>query len=370
VVKSADKISVIFQDGSRHAARIIGRDKKTDIAVLKIDTAKPLPYVQWGDSEKARVGDWVVAVGNPFGLGGTVTAGIVSARGRDINEGPYDDFLQIDAPINRGNSGGPTFNLAGEVIGVNTAIFSPSGGSVGIGFAIPSEVAKDVVNQLRQKQRVDRGWLGVGIQDLTPAIARSLALDPNDLRGALVAEIIPNSPAAQAGVRQGDVITEVNGHVIRTARDLRRLVAKGPAGLKLDMSIARAGKGQKLAAVVASLPASQGDGTKPNDDDGVKPTEVSALGLQLAPLTSELRQRLRVPKSTSGVVVVDLTDDSPVAAAGIQPGDVIVSVDQQPVKAPDDAARKLQAAASRHQVLLLVARHGDVRFVGLSADEN
>jgi serine protease Do len=222
---------------------------------------------------------------------------------------------------------------------------------------------------LQLKQHVDRGWLGVAIQDVTPAIARSLGLDPNDPAGALVAEIVPNSPAAQAGLKPGDVVTEVNNRAVRSARDLRRLVAKGPAGLKLDMSVHRGGKDQKIGATLAALQSLQADADEKKDDDGLKRTEVSALGLQLTPLTSELRQRLKVPKTTNGVVVSDLADDSPVAAAGIQPGDVIVSVDQQPVKGPEDAAKKLQAAASRHQLLLLVTRRGDTRFVGLSADE-
>ena len=226
VVGDAGKVEVTLQDGSKYPAKIIGRDPKTDLAVLKINADKPLPYVQFGDSSAAQVGDWVMAVGNPFGLGGTVTTGIISARGRDIHSGPFDDFLQIDAPINRGNSGGPTFNLEGQVIGINTAIYSPNGGSVGIGFAVPSNVAKNIVAQLEEHGKVSRGWLGVQIQEVTPAIAASLGL-PHEA-GALVAVVTPNSPAAKAGLKQGDVILSFDGNEIGKLRDLPRLVAATP----------------------------------------------------------------------------------------------------------------------------------------------
>ena len=207
VVANASKVTIIFQDGSRHPAKVVGRDQKTDLALVKIKADKQLPFVTWGNSDDVEVGDWVVAVGNPFGLGGTVTAGIVSALGRNINEGPYDDFLQIDAPINRGNSGGPTFDLSGQVIGINTAIYSPSGGSVGIGFAVPSNIAKHVVAELKAQGKVDWGWLGVAIQNITPPIAKSLGLDQTEASGALIASVVPDSPAAKAGLKAGDVVT-------------------------------------------------------------------------------------------------------------------------------------------------------------------
>src|ERR1700726_2952606 len=228
VVANAQKLTVTFQDNTQHPAKVVGRDEKTDIALLKIDTKQELPYVTWANSDGAKVGDWVVAVGNPFGLGGTVTAGIVSALGRNINEGPYDDFLQIDAPINRGNSGGPTFDLHGHVIGINTAIYSPSGGSVGIGFAVPSNIAKQVVVQLKEHGHVTWGGLGVAIQNVTPAIAKSLGLDPDNPTGALVTSVTADSPAAKAGIEQGDVITAAGGHEIKTVHDLPRRVAATP----------------------------------------------------------------------------------------------------------------------------------------------
>ena len=221
VVENGDKVTVIFQDDSKHTAKVVGRDDKTDLALLKIDAPKPLPYVEWGDSNAVQVGDWVLAVGNPFGLGGTVSSGIVSARGRDIHEGPYDDFLQIDASINRGNSGGPTFNLDGRVIGINTAIYSPNGGSVGIGFAIPSSLAKPVIEQLKEHGKVERGWLGVQIQEVTPELAKSLGLPKPE--GALVADVTPGGPAQKIGIKQGDVILSYRG--------ARRRQAARPAAL-------------------------------------------------------------------------------------------------------------------------------------------
>jgi serine protease Do len=254
VLANADTVTVIFQDDSRRTAKVVGRDEKTDIALLKIDSSQTLPYVTWGNSDDAKVGDWVVAVGNAFGLGGSVTAGIISALGRDINEGPYDDFLQIDAPINRGNSGGPTFNLHGQVIGINTAIYSPSGGSVGPGFAVPSNIAKHVVVQLKEHGHVTWGWLGVAIQNVTPAIAKSLSLDPDHPAGALVASVTPDSPAARAGIKEGDVITAAGGHEIKTVHELPRLVASSPVGTELPLTIVRDGKQRTVEASVGGMP--------------------------------------------------------------------------------------------------------------------
>jgi serine protease Do len=360
------KITVILQDNSRHPAKVVGRDEKTDLALIKIDKEK-LPFVTWGDSGEAKVGDWVMAVGNPFGLGGTVTAGIISAVGRDINEGPYDDFIQIDAPINRGNSGGPTFNLSGEVIGVNTAIYSPSGGSVGIGFAVPSNTAKDVVQQLRDKGSVTRGWLGVAVQGITPTIAKSFGLDPDQPTGALVASVTPNSPAAKAGVKQGDVIAAAGGRPIKTVHDLPRLVAATPPGQKLDLAIRRDGKETTLAVGIGTMAEQpqQAAAAAPRPAPGGE-EEASGLGLQLAAMTPKLRSQYRVPKEVEGVVVTKISPGSPAAAIGMEAGDVIVSVDRQPATTPQQTAAALKQGAAKGNVLLLLNRHGTSQFVGLS----
>ena len=297
-----------------------------------------------------------------------MTAGIVSALGRNINEGPYDDFLQIDAPINRGNSGGPTFDLHGQVIGINTAIYSPSGGSVGIGFAVPSNIAEHVVAQLKEHGHVTWGWLGVAIQSITPSIAKSLGLDPDHPTGALVASVTPDSPAQKAGLKPGDVITEAGGHEIESVHELPRLVAAMPIGSKLDLTIRRGGKEQKLEATIAEMPekvASAGE-------SGVQSSQAnaSALGMEFVPLAPELRSELHVPKDVSGVVVRRIAPDSPARALGIQPGDVIVSIDQKPVTTPEEAAAELKEAAAHGNVLLLLNRHGVSEFVGLTVENN
>jgi serine protease Do len=372
VVANADKVTVIFQDNSKHPAKVIGRDSKTDLALLKIDTKDPLPYVGWGDSNETHVGDWVLAVGNPFGLGGTVSSGIISARGRDIHSGPYDDFLQIDASINRGNSGGPTFNLEGQVIGINTAIYSPNGGSVGIGFAIPSSLAKPVIEQIKEHGKVDRGWLGVQIQEVTPEIAKSLGLSQPE--GALVAEVSDGSPAAKAGVKQGDVILSFNGHDIHKVRDLPIIVAQTRVGEKADVRVWRDGKELTEDVAIGQMPENpkiaqndQGGGGDQEQTSGA-----SALGLKLAPLSENMRRRAAVPKSVKGVVVTGIADDSPLAALGIQPGDVIQSVNQQPVTTPQQAEARLKEAqnSKNKQVLLLINRHGTSEYLALSLASN
>lgn len=369
VVANAQKVTVTFQDNSQHSAKVLGRDEKTDLALLKVDNNDKLQFVTWGNSDEGKVGDWVVAVGNPFGLGGTVTAGIISALGRNINEGPYDDFLQIDAPINRGNSGGPTFDLHGRVIGINTAIYSPSGGSVGIGFAVPSNIAKNVVDQLKEHGHVTWGWLGVAIQNVTPSIAKSLGLDPNLPTGALVATVTPDSPADQAGIKSGDVITAVAGHEIRKMHDLPRLVGAAPIGSKLELTIMRGGKSRMLTAAIGEMPQKVASAERGAPAPGVGPGHsdaASALGMDLMPLDPQLRKQLRVPKDVAGVVVGRVAADSPAVELGIQVGDVIVSVDQKPVKTPQEAVAQLREAAARGNVLLLVNRHGTSEFVGLS----
>ncbi|MGA7260210.1 MAG: DegQ family serine endoprotease [Stellaceae bacterium] len=369
VVANADKVTVIFQDNTRHTAKVIGRDEKTDIALLKIDSNQKLPYVTWGNSDDAKVGDWMVAVGNPFGLGGSVTAGIISALGRNINEGPYDDFLQIDAPINRGNSGGPTFNLHGQVIGINTAIYSPSGGSVGIGFAVPSNIVEHVVVQLKEHGHVTWGWLGVAIQNVTPAIAKSLGLDPDQPTGALVASVTADSPAARAGIKQGDVITAAGGHEIKSVHDLPRLVAATPVGTKLELTIVRDGKQKTVEASIGEMPTNVAS-AEPEAAQPGGGKAANALGMELLPLDPQLRKELKVPKDLNGVVVGQVASGSPAGDLGIQPGDVIVSVDQKPVTAPENAAAQLKEAAALGNVLLLLNRHGRSEFVGLSIENN
>jgi serine protease Do len=375
VVQGADKVTVIFQDETRHPAKVIGRDAKTDLALLKIETDHPLPYVQWGDSDAAQVGDWVLAVGNPFGLGGTVSTGVISARGRDIHSGPYDDFLQIDAAINRGNSGGPTFDLNGKVLGINTAIYSPNGGSVGIGFAIPANLAKNVIDQLRAHGKVERGWLGVQIQQVTPEIAKSLGLPKSE--GALVADVTEGGPAASAGFRQGDVILAFNGHDIRKVRDLPIVVAETAVGDKADVKVWRKDHEIDLNPKIAAMPANPEQAFAHNGGDETQEgtaESASTLGLKLAPLTQEWRQRLKVPKSVKGVVVTAISDKSPLAELGIEAGDVIETIDQQPVTSPRDAAAKLKEArrGKNKALLLLVNRHGVNQYIALSmnGDDN
>jgi serine protease Do len=367
VVDHATKVTVILQDHSRHTARVIGRDSKSDLALLKIKTDKKLPYVRFGDSKTAKVGDWIVAVGNPFGLGGTVTAGIVSALGRNIDAGSFEDFLQIDAPINRGNSGGPTFNLKGEVIGINTAIYSPSGGSVGIGFDIPSNTAKKVIAELKKYGHASWGWLGVAIQSVTPSIARSLGLDPKHAEGALVASVVPKSPAEKAGIEQGDIIQSANGHAIKTVRDLPRIVSTAPIGSKIALDVLRDGKKRQIEATVAKLPkkkklAAAEEGAQPQPEAGA----VSALGMRLEKLDPQLRQRLGLPSGANGVVIGSIAEDSPVRSAGLRPGDVIVSVNQKPVASPQEAAAALKRAAASGNVLLLLNRNGVTEFLGMA----
>jgi serine protease Do len=369
VVGNADKVTVIFQNNTKYPARIIGRDDKTDVALVKIEAKKPLPYLTWGDSNSAKVGDWVVAVGNPFGLGGTVTAGIISALGRNIEAGPYDDFLQIDAPINRGNSGGPTFNTSGQVIGINTAIYSPSGGSVGIGFAVPSNLARNIVEQLKQGHKVTRGWLGVQIQKITPEIAKGLGLDPENPKGALVASVVPNGPASEAGIKPGDVILRFNGKEVRDVHDLPRLVAETPIGQKAEIAVLRNGKEQTVQAKIAELQEKAEAGTAGGGQEKhAEPSRSSALGLELSPVDDAARKRAGVPAGV-GVVVVNVAPDSP-AAGLVEPNDVIVSINQHPVSDPADAAAKLNEAAAKKQALLLVNHRGTALFVGLPLEES
>jgi serine protease Do len=370
VIGDAGKVQVILQDKTKYTAKIVGRDPKTDLAVLKINPDHPLPYVSFGDSSAAQVGDWVMAVGNPFGLGGTVTTGIISARGRDINEGPYDDFLQIDAPINRGNSGGPTFNLEGQVIGINTAIYSPNGGSVGIGFAVPANVAKNIVAQLEEHGKITRGWLGVQIQQVTPAIAASLGLHGD--HGALVAVVNPDGPAAKAGLKQGDVILAFNGSEIDQLHDLPRLVAGAAPGGEASVTVWRDGHKTELQAKLGELPDNNKVASAAGEHEEDQASQASASGMHFAPLTSRLRQELHIAKGIDGVVVARVDNGSAADDVGLSNGDVIVSINQQPVHTPEEAAAKLKEAAHspKKTALLLLDRHGVTQYVGITLGAN
>ena len=363
VVDGAHDVSVTLTDGNKYKARVIGRDTKTDLALLKIDAGHALPYVAFGDSDNEHEGDWVIAVGNPYGLGGTVTAGIVSAHGRNINEGPYDDFMQIDAPINPGNSGGPLFNQSGQVIGIDTAIYSPSGGSVGIGFAIPSNVAKDIVAQLRDHGKVARGWLGLQMQPLTPTLAKAVGL-PND-QGVLVDSVVDGSPAARASVQQGDVITAYDGKPIKDARDLAMAVAGTESGKSASLTVWRDNHPRSLAVTI---------GTEQNTrvamadagNRGEKP-----VGMALEPLTPDMRSQLNLKPSTNGVVVGQVTDGSRAEESGVQAGDVIERVGSEPVSTPAQVADAIHAAERRKEgaVPLLVMRGGVTSYLGLQLAE-
>jgi serine protease Do len=370
VIGNASKVEVTLQDDEKYTAKIIGRDPKTDIAVLKIKADKPLPYVTFGDSSAAQVGDWVMAVGNPFGLGGTVTTGIISARGRDIHSGPFDDFLQIDAPINRGNSGGPTFNLDGQVVGINTAIYSPNGGSVGIGFAVPSNVAKTVVAQLEEHGKVSRGWLGVQIQEVTPAIAASLGLQGE--HGALVAVVTPNSPGAHAGLKQGDVVLSFNGNEVGRLRDLPRMVASAAPDTNAKLKVWRNGRTVELQATLGELPNTELMASASGALEEDQSTSAAALGMHFAPLTNQARRELHIAKDVQGVLVSKVDSGSAAEEVGLSQGDVIVAIDQQPVKTPNEAATKLKetAASAKKSALILLNRHGVTQYVGVNLGGN
>ena len=364
VIDGASEVTIRLGDESVYPAEVVGTDPQTDIALLKIKADRPLPALQLGDSDKAEVGDWVMAVGNPFGLGGTVTAGIISARGRNIQAGPYDDFLQIDASINRGNSGGPLFNLDGSVIGVNTAIYSPNGGSVGIGFAIPSNMVKSVVAQLRDHGSVERGWLGVQIQNVTPDLAAALGLD--EAAGAMVAEVTPGSPAEAAGLKSGDVILNFAGEKIDDSRELARVVAQHPADSKADVTLWRDGSEQQVNVVTGEMPSNDqmaAASSGPTSDGGY---HSSALDAKLAALTPALRARYDLPESAKGVVVLDIKEGS-VFEQSLRSGDIIRKVEGADVASPQQLERIVEQAKaqSKAAVLMLVSRNGQDLFLGL-----
>jgi serine protease Do len=372
VIEGADEIIINFTDGSKlKVTKILGHDPKTDLALLQVEPKKPLKAVTFGDSSKMRVGDWVMAIGNPFGLGGSVTVGIISATKRDINAGPYDDFLQTDAAINRGNSGGPLFNMDGLVIGVNTAIISPSGGSIGIGFAVPSNSAVQVVDQLKQYGETRRGWLGVHVQNVTQEIADSLGMPQPS--GALVANVSPNSPASAAGLQPSDVILKFDGQPIENMRSLPRAVASTAIGKSVPVELLRKGQTVDLNVTVGRLPedeeAKDGAGTNGGgEEQETKPEREELLGLSIAPLTEELRNQYGIGRAVEGVVITEVKPDSPAAQKAVKPGDVIVEVTQEKVKQPQDVRARLLAVkkSGRRSVLLLLSdAKGELRFVAV-----
>jgi serine protease Do len=371
VISDADEVTVILNNGDNLKAEVVGRDKKTDLALLRVKSDKPLKAVKFGDSDKLRLGEWVIAIGNPFSLGGTVTAGIVSARDRDINSGPYDNYIQTDAAINRGNSGGPLFNLNGEVVGVNTAIISPSGGSIGIGFAVPSKTVVGVINQLREFGETRRGWLGVRIQPVTPEIAESLSIKP--ARGALIAGLDDKGPAKPAGIEAGDVIVSFDGHDIKEMRDLPKIVADTPVGKSVEVKVVRDGKEITKTVTLARLEDGEKQAALTKKDDqpaGDKGVVHKTLGIEVANLSDELRRRYNIQsKVKGGVVITGVEPNSAAAEKRLTPGTIILSVQQQPVNSAADLhsrVEKLKKEGKRAAVFLLSNASGDTTFVAIN----
>jgi serine protease Do len=365
VIANAEQITVTLSDDTTLQAEVVGRDAVTDLAVLKVEPKAPLPAATWGDSTKTKVGDWVLAIGNPFGLGGTVTSGIISATARDIHSGPYDDYLQTDASINRGNSGGPMFDLAGNVIGINTAIYSPSGGSIGIGFAIPSAFARPIIEQLRATGKVERGWIGARIQPVTDEIAEAVGLDKG--RGAMIAVIDPASPAAHAKLQPGDVILAYDGKPIDRSRQLPRLVADTSPETPVKLTVWRDGKEQEVELKVAAANPNRPAPPPPEPEKPKPPPSIDALGLKLVKLTPELRKQFSLPEATNGVVISEVAQNSPGAAQGLRPGDLVVALGHEPVAKLEDLQQKIAAAkkTGHRNILVRVEREGNARFVAL-----
>jgi serine protease Do len=364
VIDDADAIKVTIGDES-YPATVIGRDEKTDLALLKVEAGKPLPHVEFGDSDRVRPGDWIMAVGNPFGLGGTVTAGIVSARGRDLADSSLVDFLQIDAPINSGNSGGPTFAADGKVIGVNTAIFSPNGGNVGIGFAIPSNLAAQVVADLRDDGQVERGWLGVQIQPVTEELAEAFGLD--GAKGALVSSVRDDTPAKSAGLKDGDIILEWNGKTVEKFKDLPRLVAASPVGNAVKMTVWRDQSRKTFSVKPAALPSDEKLAANAGPTTAGQRTSIPDTGLTVADLTPESRQRYDIPQDVEGVLIVDVDAASTADREGMRPGDVITSVSLQTVTSTKDIVKIVKDSRGGGQsvVTFKVAGQNGERFVAL-----
>ena len=369
VIDEADEIQVRLHDDRELKAEIVGRDPKTDLAVLRVEAEEPLPYLEFGDSDETRVGDWVIAIGNPFGFSGTVTAGIVSARKRDIRAGPYDDFIQTDAAINKGNSGGPMLNLDGEVIGVNTAITSPTGGSVGIGFAVPASLAAPVIDQLRRFRETRRGWLGVRIQSVTEEIAAAFE-GFGDPRGALVAAVMPESPAAEGGIQAGDIVLSFDGKQVDRMRALPRIVSDAEVGATVPVEVWRKGSIEQLQVVVGRLEENDPASIAAAAEGGAKEHAVEQLGLVVAPPNDELRKEYELDEEAlerGGVVIVGVAPGSDAEEKGLEAGDLILEADQGPVTRVKDLEDRVAALgdAGRRSVLLLVNRSGDDRFVAV-----
>jgi serine protease Do len=357
VVENATEISVKLSDAREFKAKVIGRDPKTDIALIKIE-ASNLPVVPFGDSDKLEVGEPVMAIGNPFGLNQTVTTGIVSAKGRFIGEGPYDNFIQTDASINRGNSGGPLLNVNGEAVGINTAIFSPTGGSIGIGFAIPIDMAKEVLPQLKERGSVTRGWLGVSIQQITPELAKTFGL--KQANGALVSDVMDASPAEKAGVKQGDVIVEFNGKKIKSSSELPHIVGGTSVGKEVIMKIMRDGEELALQVKVGELKDEQLAALAPSSTK-------SKLGIDIQQLTPELSRKFGI-KDDRGVVVTGVDPDSPGEAAGLQPGDLILEINRSKVATVSQARRALEKPRPDEPTVVLVKREGNTRYVVIRSE--
>lgn len=374
VIDGADEIRVFFADGDSLPAELVGTDPKTDVSVLRVKPGPDmkLQAVSWGDSDTAEEGDWVIAIGNPLGLGGTVTAGIISARGRDIRSGPYDDFIQTDASINKGNSGGPLFNINGEVIGINTAIFSQTGGSIGIGFAVPANLAKPVVQQLVEFGRTRRGWLGVRIQTVTDELAEGLGM--KEPRGALVAGVTEDSPAGKAGIESGDVIVEFDGQTIDEMRTLPRLVAETGVGKSVDVKVWRRGEMKTFQVTLGELEKAEKALAKEEETEQTQPpteSTLGSLGLKLSPLTDEIRQRFGI-NGENGAVVTEVDPASSAAEKGLRPGDVIIEVNQEEVASPGDVAQRVAEVEDKNgrSVLLLVQRADDRIFVAVRLNKS
>ena len=367
VIAEADQITVTFLDDSEYEAEIIGRDPKTDLALLQIQGEGPFPAVEWADSDEVEIGDWMVAIGNPFGFGFSVTAGIVSGRGRNISAGPYDDFFQVDAAINRGNSGGPSFTLDGRVFGVNTAIFSPSGGNVGIGFAIPANQARKVIDSIRNFGRVARGWLGVRVQSLTEEIAESLELDSAE--GALVASVTTGGPAAAAGIEEGDVILYFDGRKIDEMRSLPRIVADTEIAREVPVDIWRRGEQITVQVTLGELQdeTAEPQVSEANESAPRAVVEVNDLGLIVTMLDDEMRAQFELGPDIQGIVVLEVVENGPAEEQSVEPGDIILEVNQNEVGSPPELQAQINQAKSEDQksVLLLIDRKGDRRFVGV-----
>ena len=366
VIADADEITVEFTDGTKLKAEVVGTDPKTDLAVLKVEPVKPLQAAAFGASERSRVGDWVMAIGNPFGQGSSVSLGIISAINRDISSGPYDAFIQTDAAINRGNSGGPLFNMRGEVIGINTAIISPTGGSIGLGFSIPSKLAVNVIEQLREFGETRRGWLGVSIQPVTDDIAESLSM--NRARGALVAGLTPKGPAKNSGIQVGDVILSFDAKSIDEMRDLPRIVADTPVGKTVDVVVLRKGEEQTVSVTLGRLEDGEKLIAAQKSDESQADAKVAALGMTFIELTDEEREARGIGADIKGVVISEVEPGSAAAEKGIKEGSVLSEVAQEAVTSPEDVLKRLEALKKegRKKALLLIAtKDGELSFVVL-----